>query len=78
MRGTENTGDLGKVREARMLTHSILTDIPDIEGSDFYPELAKVGNSAPSAGITLGLTTKETTLYLEAADSTALPRREKQ
>jgi hypothetical protein len=40
--------------------------------------LRKVGNSAPSAGITLGLTTKETTLYLEAADSTALPRREKQ
>src|SRR5947209_14399341 len=34
-----------------------------VESGDFYPLLAKVGNSAPSAGITLGLTTKETTLY---------------
>ena len=49
-----------------------------VQGKRFYLDLAKVGNSAPSAGITLGLTTKETTLYLEAADSTALPRREKQ
>ena len=49
-----------------------------VQGKRFYPDLAKVGNSAPSAGITLGLTTKETTLYLEAADSTVLPRREKQ
>jgi hypothetical protein len=46
MRGTENIGDLGKVREARMLKHSILTDIPDIEGSDFYPELAEVGKGS--------------------------------
>jgi hypothetical protein len=46
---TENIGNLGKSREARTLKRGILTAIPDIEGSDFYPELAILGPTAISA-----------------------------
>jgi hypothetical protein len=46
---TENIGNLGKSREARTLKRGILTAIPDIEGSDFYPELAILGHTAISA-----------------------------
>ena len=42
---TENIGNLGKLKDAVTLKRSILTAIPDIEGRDFYPLLAKVGNT---------------------------------
>ena len=42
---TENIGNLGKLKDAVTLKRSILTAKPDIEGRDFYPLLAKVGNS---------------------------------
>ena len=47
---TENIGDLGKSRDAIMLKHGILTDIPDIEGRDFYPDSGEVGKDVIGGG----------------------------
>jgi hypothetical protein len=51
---TENIGDLGKSRDAIMLKHGILTEIPDIEGRDFYPDLGEVGKDVIEGEGTLG------------------------
>jgi hypothetical protein len=39
-----NIGNLGKLKDAVTLKPCILTAKPDIEGRDFYPNLAEVGN----------------------------------
>jgi hypothetical protein len=48
---TENIGNLGKLKDAVTLKRSILTAKPDIEGRDFYPLLAEVGNGSAAAAV---------------------------
>ena len=51
---TRIIGNLSKSRQSLMLKRGILTEIPDIEGRDFYPDLGEVGKDVIEGEGTLG------------------------